>query len=117
VSIGRRRSPRSGAAEVSRGERGEPLTSSQLPIEDMNTELVGLGVTRSAISTDPPDREPDGNASAREGSMTHDDFLDVAHSVLPTPDWSSGFSFSVHQCTKIGEGSNRESLLHIPWWR
>jgi hypothetical protein len=70
--------------------------SSQLPMERMNTELVGLRVPRLAISTNPPNREPDESASAREGATIHGDFLDVANSVLPTPDWSSGFGFSAH---------------------
>jgi hypothetical protein len=65
-------------------------------MERIDTELVGLRVTRSAISTDLPNQRPDGSASAREGSMIHDDFLDVANSVLPTPDWSSGFGFSAY---------------------
>src|SRR5271170_6271674 len=43
-------------------------------MERIDTELVGLRVTRSGITTDPPNREPDGSASAREGSMIHDDF-------------------------------------------
>jgi hypothetical protein len=65
-------------------------------MERMNTELVGLGVPRLAIGTDLPNREPDESISAREGSIIHNDFLDVANSVLPTPDWSSGFGFSAH---------------------
>jgi hypothetical protein len=78
-------------------------SNSQLPVNWSDTESVGLGFNTSTMSADPPNREQDGGTLALEGSVLHDNFLDsgwaqrdVANSLLPTPDWSSGFDFSTH---------------------
>ena len=66
-----------------------------------DAESVGQGLATSTISLGPPHREQYGSALAPKGSILRGDFLDsswaqrdMVDSVLPPPDWSSGFSFS-----------------------
>jgi hypothetical protein len=87
---------------VPNGSRNVNVSDSQQPVDRADSESVGQGLTTSTISPDPPDREQYGSTLAPEGSILHGDFLDsswaqrdMVNSVLPTPDWSSGFGFSI----------------------
>jgi hypothetical protein len=73
-----------------------PVSNSQLPVDSMAAESVGMGLTTSTMSPDSPNREQYGNALTLGLSIHHDDFLDspgarrdIGNPALPTPDWSS----------------------------
>jgi len=68
---------------------------SQLPLDGMNAEPVGLVANTSTVSLDLGNREQAGSVLALEGDPLSPDWLrqNGTNSVLPTPDWSSGFDF------------------------
>jgi hypothetical protein len=94
--------PLSQSRSQSRTEARLSFTSNpQLSVDDMNAEPVGLVANTSTVSLDLGNRERAGSILALEGSTFHGDLLspdwlrrDGTNSVLPSPDWSSGFGFS-----------------------
>jgi hypothetical protein len=78
----------------SRTEARLPLTSNpQLPVDGMNA----LVANTSTASLDLGNREQASSVSALEELTSHGDLLSPeTNSVLPTPDWSSGFGFSTN---------------------